>query len=62
MEGLRDLIPRMEVAKPQHDRGRYFAFEHPLCASSWGAQAVSLIAPLPGVRRLRVDMCVFGLQ
>eukprot|EP00959_Pyramimonas_sp_CCMP1952_P403824 8462170-Pyramimonas_sp.AAC.1 len=62
MEGLRDLIICMEVAKHQHDRGRYFAFEHPLYASSRGAQVVSLIASLPGVRRPRVDMCVFGLQ
>eukprot|EP00959_Pyramimonas_sp_CCMP1952_P084549 1768590-Pyramimonas_sp.AAC.1 len=62
MEGLRDLVLCMEVAQYQHSKGRFFAFEHPLYASSWETEVVRLIASLSGVRRLRVDMCVFDLQ
>eukprot|EP00959_Pyramimonas_sp_CCMP1952_P420218 8801564-Pyramimonas_sp.AAC.1 len=34
--GVRDLILCMEIAEFQVRQGRYFAFEHPLYASSWG--------------------------
>eukprot|EP00959_Pyramimonas_sp_CCMP1952_P395465 8286284-Pyramimonas_sp.AAC.1 len=62
MEALRDLILCMEVAQYQYEKGRYFAFEHPLYASSWTTQVVQLITSLPGVQRLRVDMCCFDMQ
>eukprot|EP00959_Pyramimonas_sp_CCMP1952_P415411 8704347-Pyramimonas_sp.AAC.1 len=52
----------MEIAAFQHAKGRYFAFEHPLYASSWASQVVPYVASLPGVRKLRLDMCMFGLQ
>eukprot|EP00959_Pyramimonas_sp_CCMP1952_P434095 9090228-Pyramimonas_sp.AAC.1 len=52
----------MEIALFQHSKGRYFIFEHPLYASSWDTRAVQLVQGLEGVRRLRIDMCAFGLQ
>eukprot|EP00959_Pyramimonas_sp_CCMP1952_P045224 944508-Pyramimonas_sp.AAC.1 len=35
-DGVRDLVLCMEIAEHQVRQGRYFAFEHPLYASSWG--------------------------
>ena len=61
-EGVRDLILCMRIADFQVRSGRYFVFEHPLYASSWGAAVVKYVWSLPGVDRVRVDMCQFGLQ
>jgi hypothetical protein len=61
-DGVRDLVLCMEIAEYQVNQGRYFAFEHPLYASSWGSFVVRCVSSLPGVRRIRVDMCSFGMQ
>eukprot|EP00959_Pyramimonas_sp_CCMP1952_P079653 1665737-Pyramimonas_sp.AAC.1 len=52
----------MEIAAQRHAKDRYFAFEHPLFASSWASHVVSYVASLPGAQRVRIDMCQFGLQ
>eukprot|EP00959_Pyramimonas_sp_CCMP1952_P196957 4118130-Pyramimonas_sp.AAC.1 len=52
----------MEIAAQRHAKERYFASERPLFASSWASHVVSYVAALPGVQRLRIDMCHFGLQ
>eukprot|EP00959_Pyramimonas_sp_CCMP1952_P228584 4778904-Pyramimonas_sp.AAC.1 len=52
----------MRIALYQLERGRHFAFEHPLFASSWTTKVVQLVAQLPGVRRARIDVCMFGLR
>eukprot|EP00959_Pyramimonas_sp_CCMP1952_P298513 6244076-Pyramimonas_sp.AAC.1 len=51
--GLRDLILCMEIAEYQVSRGRYFAFEHPLYATSWRTEVMQCVSSLPGVKRLR---------
>ena len=48
-DGIRDLILCMEIAAFQVERGRFFAFEHPLYATSWRSMVVAYVASLPGV-------------
>ena len=52
----------MEIALYQLRHGRYFVFEHPLHASSWDSASVNLVAEMPGVENLRIDMCHFGMN
>eukprot|EP00959_Pyramimonas_sp_CCMP1952_P150446 3148637-Pyramimonas_sp.AAC.1 len=52
----------MKIADHQIRHGRFFAFEHPLFATSWDTQVVRAIAELPEVRRIRVDTCTCGLS
>eukprot|EP00959_Pyramimonas_sp_CCMP1952_P171534 3584474-Pyramimonas_sp.AAC.1 len=37
-DGVNDLILCMRMALYQSERGRYFAFEHPLFASTWATK------------------------
>ena len=60
--GIEMLMFAMLVAAAQIRCGGKFLFEHPLFASSWFTETVKLIASLPQVRCVRVDMCAFGLQ
>eukprot|EP00959_Pyramimonas_sp_CCMP1952_P115243 2409027-Pyramimonas_sp.AAC.1 len=52
----------MEIAQCQHSRGRFFIFERPQYASSWGLEVAGIIGSLPEVTRLRIDMCTVSLQ
>eukprot|EP00973_Karenia_brevis_P031672 4368920-Karenia_brevis.AAC.1 len=51
--GIRHLYFAMDICELQVKQGRYFAFEHPKTASSWN---------LPGVRKIDIDMCMFGMM
>jgi len=52
----------VELAVMQHCRGRGFLFEHPLGADSWKEHELNALTKLPGVIKLHVDMCAFGLR
>ena len=51
-----------ELALMQHYRGRGFLFEHPLGADSWREPELQRLASVPGIFRLVVDMCAYGLR
>ena len=61
-ESMELLRFSMKIARRQHRSGRYFAFEHPDRASSWWESTVADIWNLPGVERVYLDMCAFGLK
>ena len=49
------------VHKRQHSQGRLFIHEHPSTANSWSEQSIQDVLKLPGVRKVTLDMCCFGL-
>ena len=61
-EGLEMVSFAMRVARKQHLAGRYFIFEHPHKAASWREPVVQRMWELPGVTRVKVDMCAYGLK
>jgi len=60
-EGLQHWKFALAIAKAQHENGRGFILEHPLGASSWHQQDTHSLAKLPGVYRICLDQCEFGL-
>ena len=52
----------MNFAKRQASQGKWFAFEHPLRASSWKRASVQEVMALEGVQTVRFDQCVLGLK
>ena len=56
------LMYAMEVAMQQIRASRYFAFEHPSRATSWGVACVKDVARMPGVETIVFDMCQYGLR
>ena len=48
--------------KLQNDAGRIFIHEHPSSAKSWKEEGIERIAALPGVHKVSLDMCRFGLK
>ena len=51
----------VEVCRYQHQRGRYFLFEHPSRARSWGSRRMKELMQLPGVSEAVFDMCEYGM-
>jgi len=47
--------------KLQVEQGRYFLHEHPLGAWSWKLPEVINLMQLPGIERVRGDMCQHGM-
>ena len=45
----------------QHRAGRYFVHEHPLGASSWQENCITLLVRKIGARMTNLDQCMFGL-
>ena len=60
-EGMVHLEHAMACAHKQFVEGRFFIFEHPASASSWGTPCVQAVKALPGVRCVTIDMCMLGL-
>ena len=60
--GLEHLKFAMKLCLKQHEQGRLFMFEHPVSASSWGAQVVEYIAGLDGVFKVNFDFCMLGME
>lgn len=60
-EGFLYLNHAMAIATAQVRGGRFFAFEHPHRASSWSTAEVQSVAQLPGVHKVTIDLCYFGL-
>ena len=52
----------LEVVLYQHQRGRKFLIEHPAHAMSWQLEGTKYLQGLPGMRRVEIDMCHFGLD
>ena len=61
-DGLEHLKFAMQLCLRQHRQGRLFMFEHPVAATSWGAQVVEYIASLDGVVRVNFDFCMMGME
>ena len=60
--GVENLELAMLIAAWQARRGRYVLFEHPWLARSWKEEMVERVLQIPGMIRVRCDMCMFGLQ
>ena len=61
-QGRAHLLFSVMLATLQHRQGRGFLFEHPLSATSWKSPELERLACLPGVIKLQVDMCAYGLR
>ena len=59
--GMRHLEFCMELYRIQMANGLYFLHEHPHNAKSWGSDVVKEMMSRPGVRRVRGDMCQYGM-
>ena len=51
-----------ELYQWQQDEGRLWLHEHPLGASSWNLDFVKSFLEKPGVKKVRGDMCQWGMQ
>ena len=51
----------VEICRYQHERGRYFLFEHPRKAKSWDSHRMRELLQLPGVCEAVFDMCEYGM-
>ena len=49
----------MDICREQINGGRYFLFEHPRAASSWGEDAVQEVLQVPEVKLITADQCQF---
>ena len=61
-EGMLYLEHAMAAALHQHQNGRFFAFEHPAKASSWGTAPVRRVMETPGIFVVVLDQCMLGLR
>ena len=59
--GMIFLEHAMDAARVQLDGGRFFAFEHPANATSWGQPCVQAVMARPGVVVVQFDQCMLGL-
>ena len=50
------------IYRLQSASGRYWVHEHPANASSWNLKTIAKLHTLPGVEKIRADMCAFGLK
>ena len=55
------LDTAMEVARAHIAQKRYFVFEHPAGASSWGQPVVQEVQAMPSVMCIVVDQCMVGV-
>ena len=46
-----------ELYALQHQCGRYFIHEHPMCAKSWGEDCIREILNLDAVSQTIIDQC-----
>ena len=51
----------MKLCEIQHAQGLYFLHEHPSGASSWKDPYVIGVEKLAGVRKIKSNMCAFGM-
>ena len=51
----------MACAQIQINKGRRFAFEHPVGATSWRCESVVHVSKQPGVGTMVFDQCMLGL-
>ena len=49
------------IYKMQHKAGRIFIHEHPQSAASWKEDSLKAVMDLPGVHKIDLDMCCYGL-
>ena len=52
----------VKVCRMQAKAGRYFLFEHPLCATSWKLTSLAKLKKEVGVMGAVSDMCAFGMK
>ena len=51
-----------EIARDQIAEGRYFLFEHPQGASSWGEDSIERLSRHPDVMKVVAHQCQFGAE
>ena len=49
------------IYEQQRQVGRFFLHEHPWMASSWALDRMIKLEGYAGVRKIRADMCQFGM-
>ena len=52
----------MRLCAMQARANRYFVFEHPASATSWEMAEIQKVREMPGVVRVKFDMCQFGME
>ena len=52
----------VKVCREQLKGGRHFAFEHPLCATSWKIKALQQLRGMSGVTETVGHMCAYGMM
>ena len=50
------------IYRLQSAAGRYWVHEHPANATSWNLKTIVKLHALPGVEKVRADLCAFGLK
>ena len=60
-KGMVYICHSVALAKQQIARGRWFAVEHPACATSWRTPVMQELTDMPQVQSVVFDQCMFGL-
>ena len=50
------------IYRLQSAAGRYWLHEHPANATSWNLRTITKLYTLPGVEKVRADLCAYGLK
>ena len=61
-EALVHIKFSVELCISQHLAGRLFIFEHPVGASSWCSEALTVLGKLEGVMQANFDFCVMDMK
>ena len=61
-QGMVHISHSVALAKQQIERDRWFALEHPACATSWRTPLLQELTDMPQVRSVVFDQCMFGLR
>ena len=62
LEGLHHVKIAAKACLWQHQRGKYFLFEHPLTSRAWQEEELQELMLLPGVRVCKTDLCQYGMK
>ena len=51
----------VQLCELQRKLNQVFIFEHPLAADTWDLECMKKLLELPGVGKVRLDMCEYGI-
>ena len=60
--GIEHLSFALSLCELQAKEGRSFIFEHPVAATSWKLKCTQKVLALPGVVKVHIDMCQYGMK